>query len=265
MEVTLENYRDPEIERDYWGYSKLKHAMSCPARCKAMYYDMSWKPDTTTSMNVGNVAEAKLQMSDEQFEKFLVDNSAELISTRGPTKGQLKATYQHALKMAEFVQRQPKAHEVLNGKFQQLVVGEIFGLPFKGLVDVIEWETDFPWITDIKTTRSLDSRQWSKPHGRSLIWYEYYQYYIQSYIYRELACQTFFADGFEMLLLAVTSEPVPDVRVYSWELETLDRGCLELEIEGLPAIEEVMKENPARCGFCDYCKETQIITKVHYI
>jgi len=87
--------------------------------------------DPTESMLVGSYVDAYFT---DDIEKFKEEHP-EIISSRGKTKGQLKANFKQANEIITYIESNPRFMKFLSGKKQVVMTGEIARVPFKIKID----------------------------------------------------------------------------------------------------------------------------------
>jgi hypothetical protein len=140
----------------------------------------------------------------------------------------------------------------LNGKKQQIMTGEINGVPFKIKMDSYkpgEYIADLKYLKDFRSPNLFENA------------IKYWQYDLQLSVYREIVRQNT-GKTLPVYLVLVTKEDVPRVavaEVKGWNLEE----PLEI-VKALAPRYQAIKNGeiePERCGVCDYCAETTILTE----
>ena len=111
------------------------------------------------------------------------------------------------------VQRNELASDLLNhcDKIEQLVEGEIEGIPFRGFVDAMSSD----YLVDLKTTKDGSEREFQRSAFN-------FKYYLQAAVYRELTG----VDDF-WIITAENSAPYT-ITPYLMSQSYLDRGYAEL-------------------------------------
>ena len=154
-ELTEQNYYTAEMDLKYCSASQWKDFCGCPAipGCEARTMAKlkgEYEPEVTTSLLVGSILDALWENDDPEY---IAERFPDCISSRGTTKGQLKAEYNIALQMYQRTLKEPKFCQYMSGDKQTIMTGTIEGLPFKIKIDsFIEGKA----IVDLKTTRTLD-------------------------------------------------------------------------------------------------------------
>ncbi len=243
MRLTAENYFSQEAEQFYMGSTQFKRFMQCEAGAMA-YIRGEYEQPKSVALLVGSFIDAHFS------------NGLDLFKAQTPeifTKaGGLKSEYKKANDIIERIERDELFMQMLTGKKQEIMTGEINGVPFKIKVDSL-----LPNMTvDLKIMRDC-SDSWKD--GELLPFWKAWDYDIQAAIYREIRAQN---DGdIKPFRLAVaTKETEPDLQIYEFTDETLDEAY-QTVYNLAPRFEAIKRGEiePIRCGNCDYCKATKIL------
>jgi hypothetical protein len=209
---------------------------------------------------MGSILDALWENDDPEY---LLERFPDCVSTRGATKGQLKAEFQSVLNMYQRSLKEEKFCAYMSGDKQTIMTGEIEGLPFKIKIDSF---IDGKAITDLKTTQTLDRtfRYYIPDSGERLPFYLAYGYDTQLAIYREIVRQNT-GKNLNCYIAAVDKKPHPicDVIELSQKMldEALDRVKSNCETIILLKSGEAQ---PTRCeqSDCDYCRDTHVCTVI---
>ena len=256
---TEENYYSQEMAKIYCGASQFLDIVGrpflpgCEARAMATI-NGTWEPDVTKALLIGSITDALFEGATSEE---LVARFPDCVSTRGATKGQIKAEFQQAIKLYERCLRDKKFMQLMSGQKQLIAVGEIEALPFKVKLDsYIEGRA----IVDLKTTQdtSRDKRYFVADSGEKLPFYIYMSYEVQLAIYREIMRQNT-GETLRCYIAAVDKKPHPrpetieiEPKILDDALEYVKRHCNHIIRLKSGEIE------PIRCesGDCDYCRDT---------
>ena len=237
MILTNENYYSPEANQEYMSVSQYKDFMRCEAMALASLRG-EWERPMTTALLVGSYIDA-------WFEGTLVEfcrSHPEIFKKNGT----LKSDFIQAEEIIAFVQKDPTFMRYMSGKKQIIKTAELFGTPWKIKID--SYHNDK--IVDLKVMRSME-----RIMGKSFV--EHWGYDLQMAIYaavegRDLATY----------LAVVTKQEPPDKEIIS--IPRWRRSELLEEVEKqMPRILAVKSgKHPARrCGVCEYCRATKMITE----
>lgn len=257
--LTEQNYYSPAMNQKYCSASQMKQFIGCPmipgceARAMAEIRG-EWKPEVTKALLQGSILDALWENDDPEY---IVERFPECVSSRGATKGQLKADYQDAIAWYQLTLKSKRFCEYMAGDKQVILTGEIEGLPFKIKIDSFH---EGKAIVDLKTTRTLDRnyRIYIPDSGERLPFYEALNYPLQLAIYREVVRQRT-GDTLPCYLACVDKQPhpicdiiqIPNKRLDE-ALEEVKRNCEKIIMLKSGEIE------PIRCNHsdCDYCRDT---------
>lgn len=267
MELNENNYYTKESDIEWFSVSQVKQFLGCPAKegCEARAVaelNGEYTRPQSDALTIGSYIDIKLTGTSKEFDEFK-ERHSEIFSSRGTTKGELKAQYKIADAMTERVFKDKERGGIflktLDGEQQKILTGEIQGFPFKAKLDVL----GDGYITDLKTTESITKRYYSNG------WYnfiDYWNYPLQGAIYQELVYQNT-GRRLPFFIAAISKESEPDLGVFQIPQENLDIALSELTKEKLQRIDDLKKGNatPKRCEHCDYCRSTKIIkTPINY-
>ena len=236
MTLTNENYYSTKANLEYMSVSQYKDFMSCEAKAMAKLRD-EWVEPKSMALLVGSYI-------DSYFEGTLKDfrlENPEIFKK----DGSLKADFIAAEWLIKRIERDSMFMEYMSGLKQVIKTGYLFGTKWK-----IKIDSYFPGqkIVDLKIMRSLD-----RIMGKSFI--EHWGYDLQMAVYSAIeGC------GLETYLAVATKEAPPNIEIIEipkWRREEVLR-----DIERhMPRILQVKsgREEPERCGVCDYCRETKVL------
>ena len=237
MILTNENYYSQEANREYLSVSQYKDFQKCEAMALASLRG-EWERPMTTALLVGSYIDSWFEGTLDEFkaahpEIFKKD-------------GSLKADFLQAEELIAFVQRDPMFMRYMAGKKQIILTRELFGTPWKIKIDSYHPDK----IVDLKVMRSME-----RIMGKSFV--EHWGYDLQMAIYaavegRDLATY----------LAVVTKQDPPDKEIISvprWRRVEL----LEDVKKNMPRILAVKSGEipPRRCGVCEYCRATKMLTE----
>ena len=237
MILTNENYYSPEANREYMSVSQYKQFQKCEAAAMAQLKG-EWEPPETPALMVGKYIDAWFEGTLDEFcrqhpEIFKKD-------------GTLKADFVQAESIIQFVQKDPTFMRYMAGKKQIILTSEFFGTKWKIKIDSYHRDK----IVDLKVMRSME-----RIMGKSFV--EHWGYDLQMAVYWKVE-----GDDLATYLAVVTKQDPPDKGIISipkWRrVELLD------EVErNMPRILAVKsgRTPPQRCGMCEYCRLTNMITE----
>lgn len=259
--LSQNNYYDKETDIQYLSVSQIKKFLGCPAKpgCEAKAIAElkgEYEPPKSDALTIGSYIDIKLTGTEEDLAKF-IEEHPEIVSSRGATKGELKAEYKAADKMIARAFRDADNGGIfmktLKGDKQKIFTGEIHGFLFKIKPDVL----GASFITDLKTTESITKRYYSNGWWNFI---NFWNYPLQGAIYQEIVRQNI---GMKLpfYISALSKESEPDIGVFQIPQDDLDAALAEITPEKLQRIVDLKagKVEPIRCGHCDYCRSTKVI------
>ncbi len=271
MKLTSENYFSKEAAEIYSGASEFKNFFGtlvrpgCEARALAELRG-EWGKEMSTALLVGSYVDAHyegiLDLFKAQHPEILLKN------------GGLKAEYRQADEIITFLEADPKFDQYMSGEKQIIMTGKIEEVPFKIKID--SWHPG-KMIVDLKVMASLTKREFVRGVGR-VSFVNYWGYDIQGAIYQEIVRQNT-GERLPFFIAGASKE-----KQTNKELIWIDDNSLDIAMEWMtgeivvPSTGEVVtrlkrlsqlksgKANPERCGKCDYCRATKMLTgPVHYM
>lgn len=242
MILTNENYYSREANLEYMSVSQYKDFQKCEAMAMATLRG-EWAKPKSTALLVGSYVDAWFEGALDEFkvahpEIFKKD-------------GSLKADYIQAEEIIAFVQKDLKFMEYMAGEKQVIMTAEFFGTKWKIKIDSYHPGEK---IVDGKVMRSME-----RVMGKSFV--EHWGYDLQMAVYAEVVRRVTGLD-LETYLAVVTKQNPPDkdvVDIPSWR-----RFNVLTDVERkMPRVLAVKsgKETPDRCGVCEYCRATKMITE----
>lgn len=252
MKLTAENYYD--LKQEYMSYSQFMQFRQCEAQALADI-EGRWRRPETTALLQGSYIDAHVE---GRLDGFIAEHP-EMISSRGPTKGELKAEYGQLNNIITRMERDKFFLSFLEGDKQTILTGEIAGVLFKGKLDIVTSGR----IVDFKCVRDFENI-YDPREGRRVNFVLYWGYDYQAAIYTELARQSGLGEP-EYYIAAVTKEAEPDLVVIHISKEILALRLQEIEYEA-PQYQKIKeaedKTEAVRCERCDYCKSTKELKEV---
>ena len=249
MILTQANYYSTEAAREFWSVSQFKAFNKCEAAGFAEVFG-DYKREETDSLLIGSYVDAYFS---DNLEEFIETHRDVMFSKRG---GGLLAKYQKANELIDRIESDPLMMVYIKGAKQTIMSTELFGVPWKIKMDVYGVDR----IVDLKTVKDF-SDVYDPGYGwRS--WIEYWGYDIQGAVYQKVErLATGRKKPLPFFIAAVTKERVPDIKVIQIPQHVLDAalGLVEAKLERFDLIKSGEVE-PIRCGKCDYCKSTKILT-----
>lgn len=263
MELNEQNYYSSEMSMKYVSASQYKMFFNpykdcCEAAALAEIRGEFERP-VTDSLLIGQYVDEALTGDLERFRK----EHPELISTRGDTKGELKATYKQAEKMISRAKADALFMSyVTGGKHQVIYTGVVESVPVKIKIDHVAYKNGNPVaLVDLKTVKSMYETFRVKDSGEYLSWAERWMYDLQGCVYQEIYYQN---TGLKLpfYLAAISKDKTdnvahPRLKIIQIPQTKMDERMVEFKrnIGKIQALKEG-KIEPIACGKCDYCADT---------
>ena len=214
----------------------------------------TWIPQRDpTALLAGNYLHSYFE-SPEAHQSF-IDAHPEMFSTRGSTKGQLKAPYKVAESMIQALKDEPSFQAAYQGNKEEILTGKINGVKWMGKLDCFDPTRVF--FLDLKTTQDLHKKYWitDEKHWGSFV--EAYNYPLQMAVYQELIRQNYGTRPVP-ILVAVSKQEPPDKAFVEIPQDKLDEAMDQL-LAAQPRVERIIagEAKPNRCEQCDYCRATK--------
>lgn len=237
MILTNENYYSPEANQKYMSVSQYKDFRKCEAMALASLRG-EWVRPQTTALMVGSYIDSWFEGTLEEFTAAHPE-----IYTK---TGRLKADFLQAEEIIEFLQKDPMFMRYMGGRKQVIMTAELFGTKWKIKMD--SYHNDK--IVDLKVMRSME-----RIMGKSFV--EHWGYDLQMAIYAAVEGR-----DIATYLAVVTKQDPPDKEIISvprWRRVEL----LEDVKKNMPHILAVKSGEipPTRCGVCEYCRATKVLTE----
>lgn len=251
LQLTQDNYYSAAANMDYMSASQLKAFMRCEAGTLARLRGEYPAAAPSKDMLIGSYVDAYFS---GELEKFCAEHP-EIVSSRGASKGELKADFQYANQIIQRIERDSLMMQYLSGLKQQVMTGEISGVPFK-----IRMDSYHPGkcIVDLKIMGDFDS-QYVRSLKRRVHFIEFWGYDYQLAIYQAIE-----GHHLPVYIVAATKEkPEPDICIYQIPQERLD-VCMDTIRTLAPRYQQLKQGLIAadRCESCPYCRSTKQLKHV---
>lgn len=261
FELTEENYYSSEASQHYMSVSLFKDFMQCEAAALATMKG-EWQPERSpVPLLVGNYVHSYFE-SEESHQKFVDANSKEMISSRGKTKGQLKADFKVADAMINALKDETVFKALYEpGQKEVIVTGDIYGYKWKGKIDSLN--LDQLYFCDLKTVDDIHKKHWSSAYNKYDNFIADRGYFMQMAVYIELIKQTF-GVSCQPFIFAVSKQTPPDKEAIDFNGDQdaiYMEDAMRMIEENQEHIQRVMsgEEVPTRCNHCEYCRLTKKI------
>jgi hypothetical protein len=249
MKLNQKNYYSAKANRAYVSVSQLKRFMQCPAAAMAEI-NGEYTPERGRALILGSYVDELLTGTKESLEQFIDENRGELFKRNGEPYADVAQAEETIIR----VRKQPKMMEYLSGEHQEIMTGEIEGVPFKIKMDSYK---PGAFITDLKYMASLRSPNLFQPM------ISYWGYDIQAACYQEIVYQNT-GERLPFVFVVATKEKPAHLAVGQISQWNMDEALetVRKKIKRYQAIKNGEIE-PERCEDygCDYCTATTIITE----
>ncbi|WP_319592877.1 PD-(D/E)XK nuclease-like domain-containing protein [Schleiferilactobacillus harbinensis] len=280
------NYYSREANQHYMSATLFKQFLACEAEALAELRGVWTLERSPTALLVGNYLHSYFE-SPEAHQEFIKANAWSIYKPRAATKkdekdgveireiegkdntkkkivltNEMYADYPKADKMIKVLDDDQTFRKVYQGNKEEILTGEIGGMPWMGKVDCFDPTKSF--FLDLKTTEDLHKRHWiqagDRGHWGSFV--EAYSYPLQMAVYQELIRQNYGTRP-APILVAVTKQDPPDKAFVAIPQDDLDEAMQQL-LDAQPRIEQVIagETNPYRCEQCDYCRATKHLGQI---
>lgn len=242
LQLNADNYYSPDANMDYFSASQIKDFMKCPAATMAELRGEYVKP-VTSALLIGGYVDACFEGTLDQY----MARRPEMFTRTGT----LRAEYRHAQVMYERAKADKVFYDHMCGDKQLIMCGEIHGVPFKAKMDAY---VSGLRIVDLKTVK--DFKPQYKPGAGLVSFIEAWNYDLQLGIYQRLE-----GNKLPCYIAGITKEAVPDIDVIEVPQHYMDAAMAKM-LENLPYYDAIKRGliEPPRCGKCDYCKSTKVLT-----
>lgn len=242
--LTAENYFSPENNLKYMGSSQFKAFQKCEASALAEIKG-EYAQEKTEALLVGSYVDSHFENTLDVFKA----KTPEIFSQ----KGALLAKFSHANDIIARIERDPMFMNFMSGEKQVIMTGEIEGIPFKIKIDSYHLGK---CIVDLKVMKDFKPI-WVDGCGK-VPFVEAWGYDIQAAIYQAV-------EGHDMpfFIAGATKEKEPDIAIMSIPQEIIDMQLFNIK-NNAKRFDDIKKGliEPVRCGKCDYCKSTKILTEI---
>ena len=254
LKLTNSNYYSEVANQQYLSVSQYKDFFGtlgkkgCEAQALAKIKG-EYKEEPSTAMLVGSFVDSYFEGTLEKFK----ERTPEIFKKDGT----LKSDYIQANEIIARIERDKKLMQYLSGEKQTIMTAE-----FEGALWKIKMDSYLPdkAIVDLKIIDDIYKSHYSKDSGK-LNFIQARGYDFQLAIYQKIVELN---TGKKLpCFIAVADKG----KVTNIELIQITQGELDSTLVGLKYGVERIKllksgeVEPERCGKCDYCKQTKVITK----
>lgn len=269
LKLTKDNYFSLEANRQYMSVSQFKGFVPAFGGCEAASVAKlsgEWVEPKKDAFEEGKYIHAWNEGTLADFRA----NNPDMISSQGPTKGQLKANFKHCNRMIEVLENDPLVMKVLAGQKEVILTANLFGIAWKIMIDSYQPESGhFGVITDLKAMKEMDGKWWNKEAQAYENFIDHYGYKTQMGVYAEVER---IAKGREQEQWAlphmaiVTKEKSPDHELLFFDFDVIAQQ-LQVVSKYIERVKQVKsgEELPVRCEKCEYCLQDKKLKRIrHY-
>lgn len=240
--LTAENYFDKENQMKYFSVSQFKAFEKCEAAAMAEI-NGEYEREKTVSLLVGSYVDAHFEGTLDIFRAKNPD-----IFTR---QGELRSNFKQAEEIINRIERDKLFMEYMSGQKQVIKTGELFGYPWKIKIDSYH---PGRMLVDLKIVKDFDPL-WVEGEGK-IHFIEAWGYDIQGAVYQHIE-----DNRLPFYIAGATKEKVTDLEIFEVPQFKMDIALklIEAKIDRHADIKAGLIE-PVRCGHCDYCKQTKVLT-----
>lgn len=260
---TSEEYYGHAANVEYMSASQLKSFLgtpgirACESKAVAELNGQYVRPHSD-ALTLGSYVDVMLTGTEDEQHEFR-ESHPEMISSRGPTKGQLKSEYRAANDMiARALEDRDNGGifmRALTGRYQEVLTGTIHGHKFKARLDVL----GDGFITDLKTVEDVNKRYYNEGWWDFIGWWGYD---LQGGVYQELVYQLT-GERLPFYIAAISKQVPCDLDLLQVPQERLDEAMMRVTPDALDRIAALKSGDiePERCEHCDWCRMTKVIRK----
>lgn len=264
--LTSQNYYSDAANWAYMSNSQYKGFLECEAKQMAKLRG-EWTDDDAIAFLQGKYVHA---WNEGVLDEFIEQNK-ESIFKKDKQKKLTNNKYAEFVKCDEIIERIKRDQlfmMALSGKKEVIFSAEMFGIPWKILID--SYFPENRRFGDLKILKSLYDKFWLPALSCYENVFQYRGYFTQMANYAEvdrLANNRPENDYFEPFLAVATKEKSIDIEIVSFVSEDEDhthfiKNELLIVQENIERIKQVKSGNlkPVRCGRCSYCVDTKVLT-----
>ena len=258
MMLTAENYFSQEANREFLSVSQYKDftgTLGRPACEEEALAKLNgeWEMEKSTALLVGSYVDAHFEGTLDVFKA----QNPEIFMRNGG----LKAEYRRAEEIINRIERDDYFMKFMSGQKQVIMTAELFGAKWKIKIDSY---IENIAIVDLKVMENINKCFYVKDYGY-MDFIQYWGYDIQGAVYQEVVYQNT-GKRLPFYIAGVSKEKEPNIEIIQIDDQHLKEKLYEVEQNTPKIIALKNKEiEPIRCGLCDWCKHTKVLTKpIHF-
>ena len=261
LQLNQDNYYTPQADQDYMSVSQFKgfagtmYNRGCEAKALARIAG-TYVDEPTADKLVGSYIDAHFEGTLDKF----MDENQDLICTKASVKKyeagkgslELLAPFAKANDIIDRLESDKVFMEYCQGQRQSIMVGNLFGVPWKIKMDFFDPADGR--ISDLKIMRDM-APIWSPLASCKVDFVRYWGYDIQGAVYQEIVRQN---TGLKLpfYLCVGTKESPADLAVVHVTQDFLDEAMAYVETRIRRVLAVKSGTEPAvPCGACDCCRQ----------
>jgi hypothetical protein len=253
--LTKENYFSQEASKEYMSVSQYKSFLTCEAAALAEI-NGEYEREQKDALLFGQCVHAWNEGILDDFKM----NHPEMFKK----DGSIYAKFHGVDECIDAIKNDSTMMEYLTGQKEVMFTAELFGVPWKILIDCYCPEKGR--FTDLKIMRDVTTTYYNRDYKVYTSFVDNYKYNLQMIIYAEIEKRaTGREDYLEPFLAIVTKESPPDKLILNGFKEEILFLLSEVEYN-MPRIIKVKNgiEEPTYCGKCDYCRSIKNVEVMNY-
>lgn len=251
--LTNENYYSSEANKKYISVSQYKDFFGSLSFKGCEYTALAklngeYEQEKTTALLVGSYVDSYFEGTLENFK----NNNVEIFKKDGT----LKSDYVKAEEIIKRIEKDKKFMQYLSGDKQTIMTAEFMGAEWKIKMDsYIKGKA----IVDLKIIDDIYKLYYHKFLGK-LTFIQARGYDFQLAIYQKIV-EINTGEKLPCYIAVADKGKVPNIEIIQLTQQELDGALVGIQ-HGVERINKLKNGEiePIRCGKCDYCKETKIIT-----
>lgn len=253
MKLTARNYYGEKANKAYLSVSQYKdffgtlERKGCEAQALAKIKG-EYSEEPTTAMLIGSYVDSYFEGALENFK----ERTPEIFKKDGT----LKADYLKAEEIIKRIERDKKFMQYMSGEKQVIMTAELFGVMWK-----IKMDSFLPGkaIVDLKVVKDIYEKIYCPDIGK-LNFIQAKGYDFQLAIYQKVV-EIVTGELLPCYIAAADKTKSPNIEIIKVEQKYLNNALIGIQT-GVDRIKLLKSDEikPERCGLCDRCKQTKIIT-----
>lgn len=254
MKLTNKNYFSKEANNEYMSVTQLKSLVGTMGRPACEEHALKvisgeWKDEKTNDMMIGSYVDAYFS---GELDEFIEANSDNIFTKSG-------SKYAHFKKADEMIERAKKDKlfmEFMSGEAQKIFTAELYGTKWKCKLDSYH---KGKCIVDLKCVSDIYQNFWVRDFGY-MNFIEYWGYITQLAVYQKIV-ELNTGEKLPCYICAIDKTTHPAIEIIQVPNDRMaqELSLIEYDVKHALALKNGEIE-PARCGKCNYCKDTKIIT-----